>query len=560
VSVTPIPSSPADLELIAQLKNKLQYAELRIRVLEERLRLMRIEKYGAGGEKLSQAQMQLFELEPVPSGIIEPAEIEHARAHRSTKKLAKHPGRQELPANLPRVERILPCTPDQRVCKRCGKETVVIGYEESSQLDAEPAKYFVLVTKREKRACRSCEDLGVVSAPLPPRIIEKCLASDRVVIDTIVSKYCNHTPLHRQSVILERDLGLDVSRATLDGWVLKVGELLIPMVEAMRRELISGSYIQADETPVDVQTREGRGKNHQAYLWQYSRPGGTVVFDFRLGRGRDGPKRFLGQFEGILQTDGYAAYNQIGGPRMVHAACWAHARRQFLEAVQLNPRDPVTTPIVARMDELFAVDAEARRKALNFAARHIRRQEIAKPLLDEIRSKIDAAQSIALPSSALSKACQYAITLWRNLTQFLEYPELELSTNLAENSMRPVALGRKNWLHIGSPQAGPKVAAILSVVESCRRLKLPVREYLSALLPGARRSPDPAPPSPYSCCVGRAAFVDSRRRALFTSNAKRPSFTRYQPEPILSGGILQAQRFCAGRGRLSCPFSQLRHG
>jgi transposase len=455
VSAPPIPSAPADLELIAQLKSKLQYAELRIRVLEERLRLLRIEKYGAGGEKLSQAQMQLFELEPVVGEMIEQAESEHTPVHRSTKKSVKHPGRQQLPANLPRVERILPCTPDQRVCKRCGKETVVIGYEESSQLDVEPAKYFVLVTKREKRACRSCEDLGVVSLPL-----------------------------HRQSMILERDLGLEISRATLDGWVLKVGELLIPMVAPMRRELISGSYIQADETPVDVQTREGRGKNHQAYLWQYSRPGGTVVFDFRMGRGRDGPRRFLGQFEGILQTDGYAAYDQIGGPRMVHAACWSHARRQFFEAVQLNPRDPVATPIVARMDELFAVDAEARRKGLTDAARHVRRHETAKPLLDDIRSKIEAAQSIALPSSALSKACQYALTLWKKLTRFLEYPELELSTNLVENSMRPVALGRKNWLHIGSSQAGPKVAAILSVVESCRRLKIPVHDYLAAILPG----------------------------------------------------------------------------
>src|SRR5882672_4360825 len=136
----------------------------------------------------------------------------------------------------------------------------------------------------------------------------------------------------------------------------------------------------------------------------------------------------------------------------------------FFEAVQLNPRDPVATPIVARMDELFAVDAEARRKALSTAARHIRRQETAKPLLGDIRSKIEAAQSVALPSSALSKACQYALTLWRKLTRFLEYPELELSNNLAENSMRPVALGRKNWIHIGSEQAGPKVAAILSVV------------------------------------------------------------------------------------------------
>ncbi len=283
MSAPPIPSAPADLELIAQLKSQLQYAELRIRVLEERLRLMRIEKYGAGGEKLSQAQMQLFELEPVISEMTEQAESEHAPMRRPTKRSGKHPGRHELPANLPRVERILPCAPDQRLCKRCGKETVVIGYEESSQLDVEPAKYFVLVTKREKRACRSCEDLGIVSAPLPPRIIEKCLASDRIVIETVVSKYCNHLPLHRQSMILERDLGLDVSRATLDGWVLKVGELLIPMVAAMRRELISGAYIQADETSVDVQTREGRGQNHQAYLWQYSRPGGGVVFDFRLG-------------------------------------------------------------------------------------------------------------------------------------------------------------------------------------------------------------------------------------------------------------------------------------
>jgi hypothetical protein len=209
-----------------------------------------------------------------------------------------------------------------------------------------------------------------------------------------------------------------------------------------------------------------------------------VVFDFRLGRGRDGPKRFLGQFEGILQTDGYAAYDQIGGPRMVHAACWAHVRRQFFEAVQLSPRDQVAAPMVAQMDELFAVDAEARRKALTIAERHVWRQERAKPLLDEIRSKIEAAQSAALPTSALSKACRYALTLWRKLTRFLEYPELELSNNLAENSMRPVALGRKNWIHIGSPRAGHKIAAILSVVESCRRLKISVRDYVAAILSG----------------------------------------------------------------------------
>jgi transposase len=275
-----------------------------------------------------------------------------------------------------------------------------------------------------------CGELGVVSAPLPRRIIEMCLATDRIVIDTVVSEYCNHTPLRRQSMILERDIGLEISRATLDGWVLKVGELLIPMVAAMRRELISGSYIQADETPVDVQTREGRGKNHQAYLWQYSRPGGSVVFDFRLSRGRDGPRRYLGQFEGILQTDGYAAYDQIGGPRMVHAACWAHARRQFFEAVQLNPRDPVATPIVARMDELFAVDADARHKELTTAARHIRRQETAGPDPDERFADIMSLE-LALAQCCLAEAWSQseAATWWNSVVKAADFRKAEFSQN-----------------------------------------------------------------------------------------------------------------------------------
>ncbi len=473
---------------VISYQNKLQYAELKIRVLEERLRLVRIAKYGPGSEKFSDAQLELLELEPGVSSAEVQAESVRPAVQPSTKTKGKHPGRQQLPADLPRVERVLSCTPEQCVCQGCGKQTVVIGHEESSQLDVEPAKYFVLVSKREKRACKTCEERGVVSAPLPPRIIEKCLASDQIVIDTVVSKYCDHLPLYRQSAMLERDTGLELSRATLDGWVLKVGELLI-MVSAMRRELISGSYIQADETPVDVQMHEGRGKNHQAYLWQYSRPGGTVVFNFRLGRGRDGPRQFLGQFEGLLQTDGYAAYDQIGGPKMVHAGCWSHAERYFSEAVQLNPKDPVATPIVARIDELFAIDAEARRQGLSLEARHVLRQEQSRSLLNGIRKQIEAARSTALPGGALAKACNYTLTLWEKLTRFLEYPELELSNNLAENSMRPVAIGRKNWIHVGSPHAGPKIAAILSVVESCRRLKLPVRDYLAAVLPGLADRP-----------------------------------------------------------------------
>lgn len=480
----------SEAEQIASLQQELQFAQLKIRVLEEQLRLERIKKYGPRAEKLSDAQLQLLELEPGVSTVEVEAEGQReplppsALPNPVRKERVQHPGRQRLPAGLPRVERVLACLPEQCICHGCGQPTAVIGYDESEQLDVEPARYMVVLTRREKRACRACAETGVVSAPLPARIIEKGLVSDRIVIDTIVSKYSDHVPLYRQSVILERDTGVAISRATMDGWVMRTGELLLPIVQAMRRELVGGGYIQADETPVPVQMHDGRGKNHQAYLWQYGKPGGMAVFDFRLGRGREGPQKFLSGFEGILQTDGYAAYDGAAGPKVVHAACWAHARRKAFEALKLSPEDRVAVRLVARMDELFAIDAEARQASMDAARRHALRLERARPLLAVIKDELQSARVVALPASALGKAVNYTLSLWPKLIRFLEHSEIELSNNLAENSMRPVVLGRKNWIHVGSAEAGPRVAAILSVAETCRRLKLSLRDYLAAILPG----------------------------------------------------------------------------
>ena len=483
---SPISIPPSESEQIVDLRKELAWAKLKIQSLEEQLRLQRIKKYGPGSEKLNDAQLQLLDLEPGVSNVEVQAESAREPLPSAEKqpKRRPHPGRQELPARLPRVERVIACTPEQCTCKLCGQAKAVIGYDVSEQLDVEPAQYFVVVTKREKRACKHCEEGGVAAAPAPERIIEKSLVSDRVVIDTVVAKYSDHLPLYRQSAILEREAGVEIGRATLDGWVMRVGELLIPMVEVMRRELLGGSYIQADETPVDVQLHDGRGQNHQAYLWQYGQPGGGVVFEFCLGRGREGPKEFLGQFEGILQTDGYVAYEKVGGPKLVHAGCWAHSRRKFLDAVKLNPNDVVAARLVKLIDELFGIDAVAREEKLDHAARHVLRLESAQPLVAIIKGEVEAARDASLPSSALGKAANYTLLQWRKLTRFLEHAELELSNNLAENSMRPVALGRKNWIHVGSRQAGPKVAAILSIVETCRRLKIPIRSYLAAVLPG----------------------------------------------------------------------------
>jgi transposase len=447
------------------------------------LRQQRIGKYGAGSETLSEAQLELLELEPGVSRVEVEAESKREPLPARVKSSRPHPGRQTLPADLPRRERIIACPPEECVCSSCGQETKVIGYEESEQLDVEPAQYFVLVTRREKRACKPCEAAGVVTAPLPPRIIEKGLVSDEPVIDTIIKKYADYCPLYRQSAIRQRDAGVELSRATLDGWVLQVGELLIPVAAAMRQELMGSGYLQADETPVPVQMQDGRGKQHQAYLWQYGSPGGTVVFDFRLGRGRDGPQQFLRSFRGILQTDGYAAYGGVGED-VVHAACWSHVIRKYKDAVKLNPDDTAAIRIVSLIQELFAIDERARENKLDQATRHLLRQQYAPALLEEIRQQSEIARKSALPASAFAKACDYTLGLWPKLICFLEHPQLELSSNFAENSMRPVAVGRKNWLHVGSAQAGPKIAAILSVVESCRRLKIQVRDYLRDVLPG----------------------------------------------------------------------------
>jgi transposase len=192
---------------------------------------------------------------------------------------------------------------------------------------------------------------------------------------------------------------------------MTVGGLLIPIAVVMGRELVGGSYIQADETPVGVQMHDRSGRNHQAYLWQYGRPGGSVVFDFRLGRGREGPKLFLGKFEGLLQTDGYAAYDKVGGPKLVHAACWSHSRRKFWEAHQASPGESIAKGIVLLMDDLFGIDAEARAQRLDCTARDVLRQQHARPLLNTIQQQIEAAQSQALPSSKLGIASTYTLGL-----------------------------------------------------------------------------------------------------------------------------------------------------
>ena len=472
---------------IVSLERELAWAHLKIQALTEELRQFRVKLLGPRSETLSDLQLELL-ADQEPGATLDEVDAEAQRAPLAAappRERRSHPGRQRLPENLPRVEEVVACA--EQTCRQCGAETAVIGYDESEQLDVEPARYFVRVIKREKRACRCCQAGTVTMPPLAPRIVEKGLASDRVVVETVVAKYSDHLPLYRQAAMLERDAELEIGRATLDGWVMRVGELLEPVVAAMRQDLLRASYLQADETIVPVQMHDKRGADHQAYLWQYGKPGGETVFDFRMGRGREGPQKFLGQWAGILQTDGYQAYDGIGGPKLIHVGCWAHARRKFVDAVKVNRDDAAAIQMVMRMDALFLVDRDAREKQMTIEERLAVRRQHAEAWAEEIREECTKLAPTVLPKSALGRAVGYTLNMWPKLRRCFDYAEVELSNNLAENSMRPVALGRKNWLHVGSAKAGPKVAAILSVVESCRRLGVPLKDYLLDILPGLDR-------------------------------------------------------------------------
>ena len=472
--------------IVEKLSSTLAQKDSRIQWLEDQIRLFQLHRYGRKGEKLSKDQLLLFDEEPG----VQQEEVEKEIEQPESEKRVSRRGKPRLstlskaPASLRRVEEIICCEDKDCQCEKCGEQKALINYETREILDFKPAEYFVRVIKREKRACSRCKKSKVQTAPKAPAILDKSLLSDALIVDTLIRKYQYHLPIYRQCQIIERETGLSLPESSLSGPLLHAGWLCEAIVESMRLELLEGSYIQADETTVKVIDRSLQRKNHQGYIFEYGRPTSNVIFKYQKGRGREGPDLFLENFHGILQTDGYKVYEGVFPEQIQRMACMAHVRRKFHEASQLQSSDPLPVEILMKIGELYKIEAEARQLNLNHEERRAYRQKHSSSKMEELKKRILEIHEKVLPQSALGKAAHYALGQWTALETYLEEGEVEIDNNHCERAIRPIALGRKNWMHIGSHSAAPKIMAIMSILETCKRHDIPAREYLLDVLPG----------------------------------------------------------------------------
>ena len=359
-----------------------------------------------------------------------------------------------------------------------------ISEERTSQLDWLAPKIIkrVFIRPRYVKAER------FVIAPLPPQPIEQGMVGPAFLAQIAVNKFEYHIPLFRQEKMFRQQFGVELSRKTMGCWVEQAAELLKPVYRSIREDLLAGNYLQADETPIRYLDPDVKGKSQQGYLWTYSRPGGDVLFEWRLSRSREEPQEFLKDFRGKLQTDGYAVYESLAKQRgdLTLIGCWAHSRRGFHEALA---ETKLAAWFVGQIGLLYGVEKKLREQKAGPQLRAATRVWQSRPVLARMRRAMELIRRKTLPQGLLGQAIDYALKRWEALKQFVEDGALEIDNNLIENAIRPSAVGKKNWLFIGHPEAGERSAVIYTLLGSCRRHEINPFDYLKDLftrLPSAK--------------------------------------------------------------------------
>jgi len=402
---------------------------------------------------------------------------------KTTPRVRRQPAAKVLETVTQRLE------PEEKVCTHCGQQKCEIGQEQSERYEYVPAKIVRHQLVRPKLAC-TCGQAGVSIAPLPPSVVAQGQPGPGLVAHVLLSKYVDHLPLYRQQQQFAR-LGVNFPRSTLCDWVEQGANWLQPIVREMKRELLQGDYVQVDETPVRVQDPDVQGKCASGWLWVMGRPRDDVIFEFHMGRSTACARQLLGEFKGYLQRDGYGVYGSLtnSNDRLTPVGCWAHARRKFIKAV--DEQQPEAAPLVNELRKLYLVERRAREGKLNAAQRQELRQEISRPILQAMKPTLESVLDRVLPASSLGQAARYCLNEWEPLNEYLGQGQLEIDNNLTENAIRPSAVGKKNWLFIGHPDAGWRSAVLYSIVVSCQRRSIEPWDYLRdvlARLPAMKQS------------------------------------------------------------------------
>jgi len=460
------------IELVSRLRTSLQNSEVRLKFEQTKnqalnLELMRLKqwRFGTSSESIDSTQTQLFDAK-LEATLLEESKAEDRGADQAkrpvkTKRQAK---RQALPAGLERIEHHYEIEPAE--CPQ-GHALKRIGEEISEQLDCVPAQFFVHRHIRGKYTCLCCQT--VLAAAMPAQVIDKGIPAAGLLAQVIIAKFDDHLPLFRQEEIYRRS-GALIARSSMAGWVGQCGVRLLPLAQAMGKHLLAQGVLHGDETPVKL-LQPGLGKTHQAYVWAWRSSDlcttqKAVVFDFARDRSAQNAKRRLQDYAGTLVVDDYSGYKAtFREGKVLEAGCWAHARRKFFEAHKLNHSE-LAKQALDRIGLLYDIEREV--KDLSEEDRLAIRRSRSKPLLLEFKAWLLVERTRLVKADVTARAMDYTLRRWDALLVHVDDARVPVDNNAVENVIRPIALGRKNWLFIGSEQAGERAAVLMSLIESAK--------------------------------------------------------------------------------------------
>lgn len=481
INLKKLPKSIEELEKIIFLQQQeiISHKERYVRLLEE-FKLEKSRRFSPSSEK-NILQSDLFDESDVEIvGELKDQLDDSIDVQSYTRK--KHPVRRSIPQDIPREIIVHDINEAEKICN-CGAHLIKIGEEISEQIKYIPAQLSCIQHVRPKYACKPCQE-NVRIAPMPVLLLPKSIATPELVAYTVIAKYCDHIPLYRQQAIWDR-LDIDMPRSSLCGWILKVAELCEPLIKLMQNKIINYDYLQADETTVQVLDEIGRDNKTKSYMWCY-RGGGdkpNIIYEYQPTRGGYHAEKFLAGFKGYLQSDAYSGYNFADRNNdIVKVGCMAHARRKFADIIKIAKSNGLATDAIKFFKAFYKIEKDARENNLSSQDRFNLRQEKSAPILISFKSWLDVHLTKTPIQSKIGEAIRYTLSNWEALNNFLKDGRVEIDNNLIENAIRPFALGRKNWLFMGSPSGAKAGAIFYSLIETCKANNVEPYKYFCKML------------------------------------------------------------------------------